>query len=110
MKQTLCPKRIKLPFLPSQHQFSTRKCRHRKELPCQQQRASHRVEIIINVVARHRLPAVYPNRFYPTDGGLLPYGPDYIDEYRRAAGYVDRILRARTRRFCPCRRRPNTSW
>jgi ABC-type uncharacterized transport system substrate-binding protein len=45
------------------------------------------------LAARHRLPAVYPDRVYVTDGGLLAYGPDRIDQYRQAAGYVDRILR-----------------
>ena len=43
--------------------------------------------------ARHRLPAVYPFRIYVNAGGLVSYGPDKIDPYRRAAGYVDRILK-----------------
>jgi ABC-type uncharacterized transport system substrate-binding protein len=50
-------------------------------------------EQIIALVARHRLPAVYPDRTFVTDGGLISYGPDRIDQYRRAAGYVDRILK-----------------
>jgi putative ABC transport system substrate-binding protein len=54
--------------------------------------ALHR-NLIITLAARHRLPAVYPYRFYVAGGGLISYGPDLIDEYRRAAGYVDRILR-----------------
>jgi putative ABC transport system substrate-binding protein len=53
---------------------------------------SHR-ELIISLAARHLLPAVYPNRPYVVSGGLISYGPDLIDQYRRAAGYVDRILR-----------------
>jgi len=53
---------------------------------------SHR-ELIISLAARHLLPAVYPNRLYVASGGLISYGPDLIDQYRRAAGYVDRILR-----------------
>ncbi len=43
--------------------------------------------------ARHKLPAVYYRRLYVTGGGLISYGPNLVDEYRHAAGYVDRILR-----------------
>ena len=50
-------------------------------------------ELIITLAARHRLPAVYPFRFYVTGGGLISYGPDSIDPHRRAASYVDRILK-----------------
>jgi putative ABC transport system substrate-binding protein len=50
-------------------------------------------ELIITLAARHRLPAVYPLRFFVTSGGLISYGPDTIEPYRRAAGYVDRILK-----------------
>jgi putative ABC transport system substrate-binding protein len=50
-------------------------------------------QLIIAVAARHKLPAVYFNRAFVTAGGLISYAPDVIDEYRRAAGYVDRILR-----------------
>jgi putative ABC transport system substrate-binding protein len=53
---------------------------------------SHR-DLIIALAARHRLPAVYPLRYYVTGGGLISYGPDSIDQFRRAAGYVDRILK-----------------
>jgi putative ABC transport system substrate-binding protein len=49
--------------------------------------------LIITLAARHLLPAVYPYRYFVTDGGLISYGPDLIDQYRRAAGYVDRILK-----------------
>jgi putative ABC transport system substrate-binding protein len=45
------------------------------------------------LAARHLLPAVYPFRYFATGGGLIAYGPDPIDPYRRAATYVDRILR-----------------
>jgi putative tryptophan/tyrosine transport system substrate-binding protein len=48
---------------------------------------------IIVLAARHRLPAIYPYRFFAADGGLISYGPDQIDQWRGAAGYVDRILR-----------------
>jgi putative ABC transport system substrate-binding protein len=54
---------------------------------------STRRSLIITLAARHRLPAVYPFRYYVADGGLISYGPDSIDPYRRAAGYVDRILK-----------------
>jgi putative ABC transport system substrate-binding protein len=50
-------------------------------------------QIIIALAARHRLPAVYPFRFFATSGGLIAYGPDQVDPFRRAAGYVDRILK-----------------
>jgi putative ABC transport system substrate-binding protein len=45
------------------------------------------------MAARYRLPAVFPYRYYVTNGGLISYGPDNIDQYRRAASYVDRILK-----------------
>ena len=48
---------------------------------------------IIALAAQHRLPAVYSRRWFVTDGGLICYGPDGIDQFRLAAGYVDRILR-----------------
>jgi putative ABC transport system substrate-binding protein len=50
-------------------------------------------DLIITLAARHKLPAVYPNRSYIIAGGLISYGTDYIDQYRRAATYVDRILK-----------------
>ena len=50
-------------------------------------------ELIIALAARHKLPAVYWQRFYKASGGLMSYGPDLLDQYRRAAGYVDRILK-----------------
>src|SRR5947209_6129316 len=55
--------------------------------------ANRHRDLIIMLAARHRLPAVYAWRYYVTDGGLISYGPDSIDQYRRAAGYVDRILK-----------------
>jgi putative ABC transport system substrate-binding protein len=54
--------------------------------------AVHR-KLILALAARHRLPAIYPYRYYAVDGGLISYGPDLVDQYRRAAGYVDRILK-----------------
>jgi putative ABC transport system substrate-binding protein len=50
-------------------------------------------ELIIALAARHKLPAVYWERFFITAGGLISYGPDQIDQFRAAAGYVDRILK-----------------
>ncbi len=50
-------------------------------------------DLIINLAARHKLPAIYPYRFFIGAGGLISYGPDQVDQYRQAAGYVDRILR-----------------
>jgi putative ABC transport system substrate-binding protein len=53
---------------------------------------AHRAQIT-SLVARHRLPAVYPFRFFAELGGLMSYGSDLVDDYRRAAGYADRILK-----------------
>jgi putative ABC transport system substrate-binding protein len=50
-------------------------------------------DLIITLAARHKLPAVYPYRHIVTGGGLIFYGPHRTDQYRRAAGYVDRILK-----------------
>jgi putative ABC transport system substrate-binding protein len=54
--------------------------------------AAHR-GLIINLAARYKLPSVYPYRYYATDGGLISYGPNTNDPQRRAAAYVDRILK-----------------
>src|SRR6516162_6597889 len=53
---------------------------------------SHR-DLIIALAARHRLPAVYPLHIFATHGGLISYGPDVVDEFRKAPAYVDRILK-----------------
>ena len=50
-------------------------------------------ELIVKLAARYKLPAIYFERFFVTDGGLISYGPDLLDQYRRAAAYVDRILK-----------------
>ena len=55
--------------------------------------ASVHRNLIVTLAARHRLPAVYPFRFFVTIGGLASYGPDTIDPHHRAAGYIDRILK-----------------
>jgi putative tryptophan/tyrosine transport system substrate-binding protein len=48
---------------------------------------------LIAIAARYKLPAVYYERYFAAAGGLISYGPDFVDQYRRAAGYIDRILR-----------------
>jgi putative tryptophan/tyrosine transport system substrate-binding protein len=53
---------------------------------------THR-DLIVKLAAQHRLPAVYPLRLFVAAGGLISYGPDIVDQYRRAASYVDRILK-----------------
>jgi putative ABC transport system substrate-binding protein len=50
-------------------------------------------DLIVTLAARHKLPAVYFDRAFVTDGGLISYGPDLVDQFRRAAAYVDRILK-----------------
>jgi putative tryptophan/tyrosine transport system substrate-binding protein len=50
-------------------------------------------KLIIKLAMQFKLPTIYPYRFFATDGGLIAYGPDTIEPYRRAAGYVDRILK-----------------
>jgi putative tryptophan/tyrosine transport system substrate-binding protein len=54
--------------------------------------AIHR-DLIVTLAARHKLPAVYFGRHFVTADGLMSYGPDFLDQFRRAAGYVDRILK-----------------
>jgi putative ABC transport system substrate-binding protein len=55
--------------------------------------ASVHRELIVRLAAQHKLPAVYYGRYFVAGGGLVSYGPDLVDQYRRAAAYVDRILR-----------------
>jgi len=50
-------------------------------------------QTIVTLAARHRLPAIYPYRLFVSAGGLMSYGPNVVDQYRRAASYVDRILK-----------------
>jgi putative tryptophan/tyrosine transport system substrate-binding protein len=54
--------------------------------------AVHR-DLIILFAARYKVPAVYPLRYFAVSGGLISYGPDRLEPYRRAASYVDRILK-----------------
>jgi putative ABC transport system substrate-binding protein len=65
---------------------------------------------IVELAARHRLPAVYFERLFVAGGGLVSYGANLADQYRRAAGYVDRILKGEKPADCRCRRRPSTNW
>jgi putative ABC transport system substrate-binding protein len=62
--------------------------------------ARHR-NLIITLAARDKLPAVYFERAFIAAGGLVSYGPDYLDQYRRAAGYVDRILTGEKPAYLP---------
>jgi putative ABC transport system substrate-binding protein len=48
---------------------------------------------MIAAAKKHRLPSIFPYRYYAADGGLASYGPDTVDQYRRAASYIDRILK-----------------
>ena len=52
-----------------------------------------RRDVIVAAAAKYRLPAIYPYRYFVSDGGLISYGPDTIEPYVRAASYVDRILK-----------------
>src|SRR5262249_21756297 len=71
--------------------------------------AVHRHQITA-LAARHKLPAVYVERLFVADGGLISYGPDFLDQYRRAAGYVDRILRGEKPADLPVQAPTGTSW
>jgi putative ABC transport system substrate-binding protein len=55
--------------------------------------ATRHRDLLITLAARHKLPSVYPSRYFVAAGGLISYGPDSIDQYRRGASYVDRILK-----------------
>jgi putative ABC transport system substrate-binding protein len=50
-------------------------------------------ELVIALAARHHMPAIYPFRYFPASGGLMSYGIDPVDMFRRAASYIDRILK-----------------
>ena len=67
-------------------------------------------ELIVSLAVRQQVASVYFSRFFVAGGGLVSYGPDFADLFRRAAGYFDRILKGESRPICRCRRRPNTSW
>ena len=63
----------------------------RKQFCCV--RLANRRDLIIALAARHKLPAIYYDRYFVVAGGLMSYGPDNVDLFRRAASYVDRILK-----------------
>jgi putative ABC transport system substrate-binding protein len=65
-------------------------------------------DLILSLATRHRTPAVYAYRSFVAKGGLASYGANIVDQYRRAAGYVNRILKGRSRPICRCKRRPGT--
>ena len=62
-------------------------------IPASSAAAVRHRDLIITLAARHKLPAVYWDRFFVAAGGLMCYGPDLVDQFRQAAGYVDRILK-----------------
>ena len=70
--------------------------------------ASRHRDLIITLAARHKLPTVYFERSFVTAGGLLSYGPDRLDNFRRAAPMSIASSRARNRLTCQCKRRPST--
>jgi ABC-type uncharacterized transport system substrate-binding protein len=72
--------------------------------------ATRHRDLIIALAARHKLPAVYGGRWFVAGGGLLSYGPDYVDQFRQAAGYVDRILKGEKPADMPVQAQPSTSW
>jgi putative ABC transport system substrate-binding protein len=67
-------------------------------------------ELIVTLAARHKLLAVYFERLFTTTGGLVSYGPDYTEQYRHAASYVDRILKGENPAELPVQAPPSTSW
>jgi len=71
--------------------------------------AVHR-DLIITLAARQQLPAIYPFRYFVVQGGLVSYGADPVDHFRRAAGYVDRILKGEKPADLPVQQPTSTSW
>ena len=67
-------------------------------------------KLIVELAARHRLPAIYGLKFFATEDGLAFYGTDILDQMRKAAGYVDRILRGEKPADLPCSNRRNSNW
>jgi putative tryptophan/tyrosine transport system substrate-binding protein len=67
-------------------------------------------DFIVMLAARNRLPAVYPFRYFVIGGGLISYGPDSTDQYRRALAMLIASSRARSRPTYRSKRQPSTSW
>jgi hypothetical protein len=67
-------------------------------------------EVIVALASKHKLPAVYPYRYMVTSGGLIAYGPDPIDQYRRAAGYVIVSSREKSLPICRFKHPPSLCW
>ena len=66
-------------------------------------------DLVIRLLAQHRLPAIFPYRYFPAAGGLASYGIDVTDQWQRAASYVDRILKGENPPDCRCRRRRSSN-
>ena len=64
-------------------------------------------DALIALAAHHRVPAVYPFRYFAASGGLMSYGTDLAEVFRRAAAYVDHILSGTSRATFRCKRRPS---
>ena len=69
-----------------------------------------RRDLFITLASRHKLPAIYPFRYYAIDGGLISYGPDTLDPMRRAAEYVDRIFKGEKPADLPVQAPRSMSW
>src|SRR5262245_1434570 len=67
-------------------------------------------EPIVQFVTKHRLPGMFPYREFAEEGGLMTYGPDYVDMFRRAATYVDKIIRAPSQPTYPLSSQPSSNW
>ena len=67
-------------------------------------------EKIVKLAAEHRLPAVYPFRYFVTAGGLMSYGVDTVEVFRQSASYIDRIPRAKSPPLYRCSSRRSLSW
>jgi putative tryptophan/tyrosine transport system substrate-binding protein len=67
-------------------------------------------DLIVSLAARYRVPAVYPLRYFAASGGLISYGPDRLEPYRRAPATSIVSSRAKSQPTCRCRRRPSTNW